>query len=190
LRISAVREAFEESGVLLARRQGQSDLASAQDCAPVLAQRDAIAAGATSFRAAVANAGLSLALDLVVDFAHWITPKGMPKRFDTWFYIAVTPGEQIAAHDGGEAVDAVWIEPAAALSAAVSGARKIIFPTRLNIELLARSASAQGAMADARARAVRTVEPWIEPGPDGPILVIDPDAGYGAVRELLEPNRP
>jgi hypothetical protein len=94
------------------------------------------------------------------------------------------------AHDGGEAVDAVWIEPAAALSAAVSGARKIIFPTRLNIELLARSASAQGAMADARARAVRTVEPWIEPGPDGPILVIDPDAGYGAVRELLEPNRP
>lgn len=188
LRVAAVREAFEESSLLLARPKGMDRIATPDEIAPVLAQRDAIAASRASFLAAIDAAGLVLALDALDLFAHWITPKGMPKRFDTWFYIAAAPAQQAALHDGGEAVDAVWLTPQAALEAGASGARKIMFPTRLNLALLEQSASARAAIVDARGRAVATVEPWIEDGPDGQELVIDPNAGYGAVREPLARN--
>lgn len=191
LQIAAVREAFEESGLLLARAGAQTeDFVRTESLTALLAQRAAIAAGEASFLHAVQANGLELALDRLIPFAHWITPKGMPKRFDTWFYLAIAPAEQIAVHDGGEAVDSVWIEPADAVAAAHDGRRRIIFPTRLNLELLAKSTSAQGALADARARPVVTVEPWIEQAEHGPELVIRPDAGYGAVREALGPNVP
>jgi 8-oxo-dGTP pyrophosphatase MutT (NUDIX family) len=190
LRVAAIREVFEESGLLLARERGAGAggaLASPDRLPPLIEVRAQVASGEASFLKLMQEGGFELALDALVPFAHWITPKGMPKRFDTHFFIALTPAEQDAAHDGHEAVDAVWLEPDAALAAAREGRRKIIFPTRLNLELLGQSAQAEAAMVAARARRIVSVEPTIAPDAAGtPWLSIPDDAGYGAVRARLD----
>ena len=189
LRICALREAFEESGVLLARpaaaRGPGKPLADFVQTASIALNREAIEKGQASFLKAVEEAGLVLALDALATFAHWITPKGMPKRFDTWFYVASAPADQVAACDGREAVDACWITPSDALLDNREGRRKIIFPTRLNVELLAQSASVAEALAAARARRIVTVEPVIVREAGGNVLTIPADAGYSVTREPL-----
>jgi len=115
--------------------------------------------------------------------ARWITPPLTPKRFDTWFYAARADSEQLAICDGWETVDAEWIAPAEALRLAEAGERKVIFPTRMNLQLLAESRSAAEAMERAASRKLVTVEPKITQRPGGSVLVIPPDAGYGAVEE-------
>jgi 8-oxo-dGTP pyrophosphatase MutT (NUDIX family) len=189
LRIAAVREAYEESGLLLARESGagaSGPLVSPQQVAGPMAQRAAIARGEASFLAMMLAEKFELALNALIPFAHWITPKGLPKRFDTHFFIAHAPRDQDAAHDGHEAVEACWLSPLEALEAAEQGRRKIIFPTRLNLQLLAGSNTAEGAIAAAQGRTIVTVEPVIAPDADGvATLTISPDAGYGAVSAPL-----
>lgn len=106
----------------------------------------------------------------------------MPKRFDTWFYVAHAPLAQQAICDGHEAVDAEWIAPARALELAASGERKVIFPTRMNLQLLAESQDPSDAVSRSTSRPLVTVEPWV----DGAVLRIPEDAGYGAVTEPLD----
>lgn len=194
LKICAVREAFEESGVLLARpadgRGVGAPLAGAGQIEEIGRLRSAIDRGEHPFLHAVVAHGLVLALDALTPFAHWITPEGMPKRFDTWFYIAETPPEQAAVCDGREAVDACWVRPEDALAAAREGRRTIIFPTRLNVERLAESKSAHGAIEAARARPIVTVLPRVIKENDEMILTIPAEAGYSVTREPLEGNRP
>ncbi len=189
LRIAAVREAYEESGLLLARLRGAGPgaaLVGPERMVEPMAQRAAIALGNASFLAMIQEQGFELALDTLTPFARWITPKGLPKRFDTHFYIAHAPADQDAAHDGREAVEACWIRPSDALAAAAEGRRKIIFPTRLNVQLLAQSQSAGEAIAAAAARRPVTVEPVIAPDAHGVLtLTIPADAGYGAVSAPL-----
>jgi hypothetical protein len=105
----------------------------------------------------------------------------MPKRFDTWFFVAPAPPDQLAICDGWETVDAEWIEPAEALRLAAAGRRSVIFPTRMNLKLLAQASGAQDAADRARARKLVTVQPQMVEGPDGRRLVIPSDAGYGEV---------
>jgi 8-oxo-dGTP pyrophosphatase MutT (NUDIX family) len=189
LRIAAVREVYEESGLLLARPVGAGP--NAPLISPVLVKRPMavraeIARGKASFLEMILAEGFELALDALTPFAHWITPKGLPKRFDTHFFIAHAPQDQDAAHDGHEAVEACWVTPHDALAAAAEGRRKIIFPTRLNVQLLAQSKSAKEAIAAAKARPITTVEPLIAPNEAGvQTLTIPPDAGYGAVSAPL-----
>jgi hypothetical protein len=109
----------------------------------------------------------------------------MRKRFDTWFYVAAAPADQLAQCDGWETVDAEWIEPREALRLAQTGARTVIFPTRMNLQLLAEAAGAEDAVVRARSRTLVTVEPRVVDTPDGPALAIPPDAGYGDVVEPL-----
>ncbi len=113
----------------------------------------------------------------------------MPKRFDTHFFLAEAPAGHGALHDGAESVDSVWINPARALAEAEAGCWTIIFPTRMNLIKLARSATVPEAMRAARASAIVCVEPWIEDTEDGPVLCISEEAGYGAVREPLDSLR-
>ncbi|WP_454717182.1 NUDIX hydrolase [Caulobacter segnis] len=178
LRIAAIREAYEEAGVLLARDKDGAFYAgeAAKDI------RDAVAQDKVAFIDVVEDLGLKLDLSALTVFARWITPKLMPKRFDTWFYVAHAPLAQQAICDGHEAVDAEWIAPGLALELAASGQRKVIFPTRMNLQLLAESADPADAVARAEARELVTVEPWI----DGPVLRIQENAGYGPVTEPLE----
>ena len=182
LRIAALRESFEEAGVLLARRRsGEAFIADSA----LLEARRSNAAGEISFRQVVDHLGLKLDLLALTRFARWITPVMMPKRFDTYFYAAIAPKDQLAVSDGSETVDAEWISPHHALALAEAGERTIIFPTRMNLKLLAEATHAADAVARAAERKDIVVTPWVERREHGQVLVIPPDAGYGAVEEDL-----
>ncbi|HEY2752603.1 NUDIX hydrolase [Phenylobacterium sp.] len=183
LRIAAIREVFEEAGILLAKRRDGAPM-SGEACP--MDVRAAVDAGTTSFIDVVSDLEARLDLSALTVFARWITPPLTPKRFDTWFYAVSAPAEQLAACDGRETVDAEWIAPSEALRLAAAGERKVIFPTRMNLKLLAEAQGAQDAVTRAAARALVTVQPQIQARPSGRVLVLPPDAGYGAVEEPLE----
>jgi 8-oxo-dGTP pyrophosphatase MutT (NUDIX family) len=171
-RIAAIRETFEECGVLLARAQG------AMLSGAALAERWRNHGGA-GFAAFLAAAGLELAVDALVPYAHWITPVDRQKRFDTHFYLAPAPEDQQAAHDGQEAMDTVWTTPDAALRAAEQGRYKLIFATQMNLGRLARSRTVAEALAAARREAIVTVCPeWVTTSA-GEVIRIPEGAGYG-----------
>lgn len=182
LRIGAIREAFEEAGILLCQRLDGSTFAEA--CDPAV--RQAVDKGDTPFLDVVKDLGVRLSLDRLTVFARWITPTMMPKRFDTWFYVVRAPADQVAACDGRETVDAEWIAPSEALRLAAAGERTVIFPTRMNLQLLDEAKSAADAVARAEARKLVTVLPEVKSGPDGRMLVLPPDAGYGPVAERMD----
>jgi 8-oxo-dGTP pyrophosphatase MutT (NUDIX family) len=162
-RVAAIRETYEECGVLLAQPRGGG----------------ALPASATPFYERVKAEDLELWLDALTLFAHWITPPILPKRFDTRFYIVAAPADQTAVHDGGEAVDSVWIEPRRALEEAAAGRYALVLPTRLNLELLGQSATAAEAVTAAGVRRVAPIEPIAEKTATGYRLTIPADAGYG-----------
>lgn len=184
-RVAAVREAFEETGLVLARRADGS-LADASLAATLQGERAAVEADAGLFLPLMARAGLRLACDLLQRFARWIPPEGLHKRFDTWFWLAPMPPGQVALEDGGEATAALWTGPQAALDALAAGTRKIIFPTARNLELLALSGSVASACADAAARPVAIVQPRMVTREDGGWLEIPDGLGYPVTRERLD----
>jgi 8-oxo-dGTP pyrophosphatase MutT (NUDIX family) len=170
-RIAAIRETFEECGILLARAGG----AILSDAALDTLRRQ----HGAGFAALVERAGLELAIDALVPYAHWITPADRKKRFDTHFYLAMAPSDQVAAHDGQEAMNTVWTTPQAALLAAEQGRYKLIFATQLNLDRLARSATVAAAMAAARQEAIVTVCPeWVTTSA-GEVIRIPENSGYG-----------
>ena len=183
LRIAAIREAYEEAGILLARDHAGQPWAGN----PLAVEaRDAVAKGHKPFIDLVSALDVQLDLSALIPFARWITPVMMPKRFDTHFYLASAPADQLAVCDGHETVDAEWVRPAEALLLAERGERTIIFPTRMNLKMLTESNASQDAVDKALVRPRVIVTPWVEKRDHGPVLVIPPDAGYGAVEEDLE----
>ncbi|MAB10159.1 NUDIX hydrolase [Hyphomonas sp.] len=189
-RIAAVREAYEESGLLLARHasaRGPGAPLVGADIADKLApHRHAVDRAEMSFLDLIREHELVLALDSLVHFGHWITPIMMPKRFDTHFYIAPAPEHQIAAHDGRETTDAVWMSAEEALAQEADGRATIIFPTRMNLKRMTMATSVSDALARFGAMDVPTVLP--KPGKDddgNPCLFIPDVEGYGQTVELL-----
>ncbi|MFO1114329.1 MAG: NUDIX hydrolase [Beijerinckiaceae bacterium] len=175
-RIGALRETFEECGVLLARPRGSQALVDG-------ARVNAISkkAEGRKFSDLMAEEDLVLALDLLTPYAHWITPTALPKRFDTHFFIAAAPADQLALHDGSESVDSVWINPARGLAEAKTGKYTMVFATRVNVEMLGRQNDVASAIEAARVRKIVTVQPDAQKNPDGKgfILKIPLEAGYG-----------
>lgn len=188
LQAGAIREAFEECGILLARESGSTALVSGARLTTLESYRDALVKNKISLNDFLVKEDLILACDLLQPYAHWVTPTMMPKRFDTWFYLAEAPVDHLAVHDGHESVDSVWINPAAALAGAESGKYTVIFPTRLNIEMLGDSTSVSNAFEMARARELVTVLPWTEKRDDGVYLCIPDNAGYRISAEKM-PDR-
>ncbi len=185
-RVASIRETFEECGVLLARPRGGCNLVPAARVLEISARhREALRAGRRTLRTVLECEDLELACDLLFHFAHWITPEQAPQRFDTHFFIAASPPDQLAAHDGTEAVDSVWTTPAEALAAERSGDRTIIFPTLQNLRKLGRSKTVAEALAAAREGRVVTVLPVIVRGDAGPVLRIPADAGYDILEAPL-----
>lgn len=182
LRIAAIREAFEEAGILLAERLDGSTFGEA--CDPGV--REAVDRGEAAFLDVVRDLGVRLKLDALTVFSRWITPTMMPKRFDTWFYAVKAPADQVAACDGRETVDAEWIAPAEVLRLATAGERTVIFPTRMNVQLLGEASSAADAVARAQARKLVPVLPKVEVRGEARVLVLPPDAGYGPVAEPMD----
>jgi 8-oxo-dGTP pyrophosphatase MutT (NUDIX family) len=183
LRIAAIREVFEEAGILLARRRNGAPIGG--EAAP-MDVRLAVDKGEMAFLDVVRDLDAQLELEALSVFARWITPVIVPKRFDTWFYAVRAPDDQLAACDGRETVDAEWIAPNEVLRMAGAGERKVIFPTRMNLQLLAEAESAHDAVQRALARPLVTVQPQVEQRPSGRVLVLPPDAGYGVVEEAME----
>ncbi|HOZ26169.1 MAG TPA: NUDIX hydrolase [Hyphomonadaceae bacterium] len=184
LRIAAAREVFEESGLLLATRDGRELDADAS--AKFDSMRSAVEAEPSLLLKLARDAGFRLTLDRLIPFAHWITPTFEPRRFDTHFFLVHAPADQVVRHDGREAVDHEWVAPQDLLDRRKQGDAKLMFPTRLNLEVLARSANASAAAAAARANKVVTVEPRVEERADGKVLIIPAEAGYGLTEERMK----
>jgi 8-oxo-dGTP pyrophosphatase MutT (NUDIX family) len=188
IQVSAIREAFEECGILLAREEGHSSLIGAERLLQLEEYRTTLHRGDVPLKTFVTEERLRLACDQLVHFAHWVTPTMLPKRFDTHFFLAAAPEDHLAVHDGHESVDSVWIRPADALEGARSGKYTIIFPTLRNIEKLAESATVDAAMEAARRSRIVRVLPWTERREDGNYLCIPPEAGY-VISEEKMPER-
>ena len=172
---AAVRETFEESGVLLAGtpgREGQpTELLADVSTAEWEAERVALEAREQSLSELLARRGLVLRGDLLRPLAHWITPEVEPKRFDTRFFLAELPAGQVCREVGGEADQRVWVRPADALAQGL----RMMPPTVAVLEDLARFDDVDTALAEQRALS-----------PVLPRLVLD-EAGEGG---LLLPGDP
>ncbi|HKV88484.1 MAG TPA: NUDIX hydrolase [Candidatus Dormibacteraeota bacterium] len=164
IRGAAVRELFEEAGILLARRQRR--LAREPDCERV---RAAVAAGA-SFGEALDQLGLAPAFDRLVLLARWVTPAQLRRRFDTRFFLARVPAGQAVRPQEGEVTDWLWSSPEHALA---SPAITLVYATRTVLESIALDDAAR---VFARARRMREV-PIVEP------RVVQTERGWEIVRD-------
>jgi 8-oxo-dGTP pyrophosphatase MutT (NUDIX family) len=187
---AAVRETFEESGVLLA---GPSPGALVDDSAALARYRHALLTGTTSFGELLGHLGLMLRADLLTPWARWVTPEASPRRFDTWFFAAALPPGQTAAleapterqdHDGpghGESDQGTWLQSAAALESARAGEITLLPPTAVTLGELARYDSVTAVLAQHRTMTMRMPrvmidgeQAWLalpppEPLPDRPV---------------------
>jgi 8-oxo-dGTP pyrophosphatase MutT (NUDIX family) len=159
--VAAARELFEEAGVLLARdRRGRFvSLAGADHHARFKVYRGEVHAGTRPLRAIVEAEGLRLALDALVQAAHWVTPPVDTRRFDTRFFVTRVPAEQVPAHDEAETTASCWLTPAGAIHAARRGDIVLPPPTWTTVRELEPLASVDEALDWARRRHVERREP-------------------------------
>lgn len=175
--VGAVRETFEESGLLLARRSdGQPpDLADPA----LLALRRAMAdrASDVSFNRWLEEQDLVLDLGALTYLSHWVTPTIEPRRYDARFFLTRLPAEQIAGHDRLEITEQRWIAPAAALEAFSAGQMPMIFPTIKTLEDLSTAPSAQALIERAQGQpTIRRIQPHAEVDDNGRFVrILHPD---------------
>lgn len=182
----AIREAFEESGLLLARRKGEGALLSAAKVEQLQHWREPLNSGDKTLRDMAEAEGLDYALDTLVPFAHWITPEVMPKRFDTWFFLAPAPADQIGVHDGSESVESEWVGAQAALDDWEAKTRTIVFATRMQLVKLARARTVAEAIALTERDTIVDVMPVLDKVSFAePHLRIPVEAGYGVTEVPL-----
>jgi 8-oxo-dGTP pyrophosphatase MutT (NUDIX family) len=179
-RIAAIRETIEETGIA-------PGLSYTPDAAAISQMRQELEEGAP-FSALLDALGLSLDLGALTPFARWCPTFKEARRFDTIFFVAEAPGGTASAAEA-EAVRTLWATAEQVLEEADSGSARIIFPTRRNLERLARFSSIEEARADAAAHDVRKVVPWIEEREGTKWLRIPDDLGYPVTAELLETAR-
>lgn len=190
-RIAGIREAFEECGVLLAHKRGQKVLIGAAELKPIEDKwRKKLSDDEASIVDLVEAEDLELATDLMTPYAHWITPTFAPKRFDTWFFLAEAPQDQVALHDGSESTDSVWIGAQAAIDEAKAGRRTLVHATLKNLELLAEGGTVAGAIEQAKKRTIVTVQPWVETRDGKRFLHIPEGAGYRNLVREMPPQGP
>jgi 8-oxo-dGTP pyrophosphatase MutT (NUDIX family) len=168
---AAARELFEEAGVLLAGRRDEPDH-TVGDVGDLEEERRRIVARDLTMTDLLAERGLRLRDDLLLPWARWITPEFEPRRFDTWFFVALLPGAQTARDVSGEADRTTWIRPAAADGLAM------LPPTRSILDDLGAFSSMTDVIAAER-DAARPVMPRVELTPNG-----------GAILTVDQPNRP
>lgn len=150
--VAAIREAFEEAGVLLACSAAIDRLPEA---------REALARGEQTFLDFVVAEDLLLDVGALSPFAHWITPPGAPRRYDTWFFAAAAPDGHAYRHDDDEAVASEWVSPAEALRQGELGEIDLFFPTQRSLGLLTKFRTTAEFLAAVQAA---------EAASDGPLL--------------------
>ncbi len=204
--VAALRECFEEAGVLVARRAGDGKAGAAvaaggnrpaaarprpllehpddETAARLAAYRRELNSGRLGIVEICRREGLVLAADTVHYVSHWITPEVAPRRYDTRFFVTVAPPGQAARHDEGETIASEWVRPAAALSRYRAGQIELLPPTVANFAALAGFRTSEEVMAWARTvTAVPAVLPVVE-FEGGEVLIFRPgDDGYEAAAQ-------
>jgi 8-oxo-dGTP pyrophosphatase MutT (NUDIX family) len=178
-RIAAIRETIEETGLA-------PGLVPAPDVAAAAALRVDAMAG-RPLAALLAEQGFALDLDALTPFARWCPNFRETRRFDTLFFLAEAPSdapEPVVAE--AEAVRAFWASAADILAEVEAGRAHVIFPTRRNLERLARFASVAEARADAARHPVTKITPWVAVVDGAPHVCIPEGIGYPVTSEPLE----
>ena len=157
--VAALRELFEEAGVLLARQNGRIVTIDGDSSDRFAAHRHNLLAGTTSFADIVGAEGLRLALDELTYFAHWVTPEIEIKRFDTRFFIARAPEGQTPVHDDGETIHSEWLDPVEAIERSRNEEIALPPPTWTTLSTLAKFGSIEEVMQWARRSRSRACSP-------------------------------
>lgn len=146
--VAAIRECFEEAGVLLAydHRGALLDFGHQDVEDRYREYRQRLNARQVRFAELVDRERLRLATDRLAYWSHWITPNGESRRFDTRFFLAEAPAAQTAAHDDWELTDSAWVRPAEAIDRAIRQEWVVILPTIMNLRLLAPHRTARAAV--------------------------------------------
>jgi len=169
---AAVREVFEETGVLLARDVAGRPAPDAR--APEVARwRAALLEDRATLADVLAALGLRIAAEDIVYCAHWITPVAEPRRYDTRFFLAPLPAGAEASVDEREMTDALWLRPADALERFRAGRLPMVFPTVHTLESLTPFASVAEALNAFRRCVVTPILPRLVRRPDGVAIVIE-----------------
>jgi hypothetical protein len=158
---AAVRETFEESGVLLA---GTTPDSVVEDTTGEEWERDrsALVDRSLAFADLLAIRGLVLRTDLLAAWAHWITPEFEPRRYDTRFFVAALPDGQLTRDVSGEADTVAWMTSADAMAGVDSGTMLMLPPTYITLRELTGFSSADEVIAAAAERQIVTVVPGVE----------------------------
>jgi 8-oxo-dGTP pyrophosphatase MutT (NUDIX family) len=192
-RVAAVRECFEEAGILLAR----DPAGRLADHDPGLAEaRDRLNAGAASFVDLLEARSLAIFGAELRLFSHWLTPLGAPRRYNTWFFVAAAPDGEDGAHDDCELVASSWVRPRDALTHHAESRIDLIFPTEMSLRAFSRYEHAADLLTDldatprhadgaplvvAEGNGERVVVPS-DGGPAGRWTIPLPDISYRAER--------
>jgi 8-oxo-dGTP pyrophosphatase MutT (NUDIX family) len=173
--IAAVRETFEEAGILLAREDGRGE----RDLSALFSKRHKGQLRSGWLREGVCSRGWKLALSSLHPWAHWITPTIRSKRFDTRFFLAIVPEEHPCIPDGRETVEGVWVDPKEALSSNLSGTMPLSPPTLVTLhELLERQGTGTlGKKLRSRCWGPSRC-PRLVPAPEGLLLLLPWDPMY------------
>lgn len=175
--VAAARETFEEAGLLLAHTRA-GDAPDLTDPALLQLRHDlADRSKRVSFAAWLQERDFVLDLAGMTYLSHWVTPTVEPRRYDTRFFLARVPSQQVAGYDQRETTDQRWVSPAAALEARRAGDMQMIYPTIQTLRWLREQATADGAIAAAAAQPdIRRVQPHAELDEDGNFVrVLHPD---------------
>ncbi len=179
--VACLRELFEEAGLLVAcNTQGESVLFDDEATIARMAQhRREVNAGTLGFISMMHEEGLLLDLRGLEYVAHWVTPVGPPRRFDTRFFVAIAPEGQTATHDAGETVADQWVRPKDALDAHARGELDMIFPTIRNLESIAAFSSSRDVLDYARSLTnIPRIEPRIVTRAGTTTILLTGDDGY------------
>jgi glyoxylase-like metal-dependent hydrolase (beta-lactamase superfamily II)/8-oxo-dGTP pyrophosphatase MutT (NUDIX family) len=184
---AAMRECFEEAGLLLAHDASgaYADLNQAQRAQVFAEWRESVRAGRATLAELCREHRLRLAAGRMAYYSHWITQPGRPRRYDTRFFVAEAPAAQTPSHDNRETVDHVWIQPAEALARHQRGELQLVFPTIKTLESIARFNTAAALMAFARSpRTMPVMAPRTASSRDGKKLLVPGDYAYAEVGRL------
>jgi 8-oxo-dGTP pyrophosphatase MutT (NUDIX family) len=186
--IAAVRECFEEAGVLLASTvSGPLSFDDPDTIARFHGYRSLLHDGSLSLAQLCADEGLRLATGSIRYVSHWVTPLGEPRRFDTRILLARAPHGQEPLHDDGETIDSIWLDPTDAIVRADRGEMMMMAPTISSLQFVGAHATADDALAAASKLGTPvTMLPKMRVNAEGEVLalLVPGDAGYDEMPDL------